>query len=173
MSLNVQLWLLSGHLISVFLWVGGLFAIYWLLRLHAHAPAEAHDKLTLMERSIALATDIASAAAIGTGLTMALSTSAARPTTNLFATPGAGWFHIKLTIVVLGILSVHGMLRARIKRYSRGDFKPVPQWLWTVFLVSLTAIVILVVRGPIMFAPKAPAAPAATEPAPPATDPAH
>ena len=153
MSEDVQLWLRAGHLISLFLWIGGLFAIYWLLRLHQHAPRDAHEKLTLMERSIAMSTDLAATVAIGTGLAMALSHGGTHPTTTLFAAPGAGWFHIKLTVVVLGILSVHGMLRARIKRFGRGELKPVPQWLWSVFLVAITVIVILVFRGPKMFAP--------------------
>src|SRR5690606_14573922 len=111
-----------------------------------------HEKLTLMERSLALAMDIAATLAIGTGLYMALTKGGTHPTTNLFAAPGAGWFHIKLTVVVLGILSAHGMVRARIARFGRGDLKPIPQWLWSVVLISIVAILILVFRGPIMFA---------------------
>jgi len=159
MDVNILLWLKAGHLISLFLWIGGLFAVYWMLRLHAHAPADAHEKLTLMERSIALSADIAAAIAIGTGVAMLF-----QPHGFLLAQKGAGWMHIKLTVVVLGILPVHGMLRARIKRFGMGDFKPVPQWLWTLFLTSMTVIVILVIRGPLMFAPKMVDTPAATTP---------
>jgi len=159
MDVNILLWLKAGHLISLFLWIGGLFAIYWMLRLHAHAPADAHEKLTLMERSIALSADIAAALAIGSGIAMLF-----QPHGFLLAQKGAGWMHIKLTIVVLGMLPVHGMLRARIKRFGMGDFKPVPQWLWTLFLTSMTVIVILVIRGPMMFAPKLGDAPAAAAP---------
>jgi uncharacterized membrane protein len=148
MDLNLLLWLRAGHLISLFLWIGGLFAVYWMLRLHAHAPESSHEKLTLLERSIALSADIAAAVAIGTGVAMLFG----YPGGNLLTQPGAGWMHIKLTVVVLGVLPVHGMLRARIKRYGRGDLKPVPPWLWTLFLIAITAIVILVVRGPLMFA---------------------
>ncbi|MDB4960261.1 MAG: hypothetical protein JWP01_260 [Myxococcales bacterium] len=160
MNEDVQLWLRAGHVISLFLWIGGLFSVYWLLRLHQHAPKDSHEKLTLMERSIALSMDLAAAGAIITGLVMALTKGGTHPTTNLFAAPGAGWFHIKLTLVVLGVLSVHGMLRARIKRFGKGDFKPVPQWLWSVFMVSITVIVILVFRGPKMFAKTVAPAPA-------------
>ncbi len=148
MDPKIYLWLKAGHLISLFLWVGGLFAIYWMLRLHAHAPKDVHEKLTLMERSIALATDIASAAAIVTGLGMVFG----GPGGNLLTQPGAGWLHIKLAVVVLGVLPVHGMLRARIKKFGMGQISPVPQWLWSMFLASVTVIVILVVRGPLMFA---------------------
>jgi uncharacterized membrane protein len=157
MDAKILLWLKSGHLIALFLWIGGLFAIYWMLRLHAHAPKDAHEKLTLMERSIALSTDIAAFLAMGMGIAMLF-----QPQGFLLAQKGAGWMHIKLAVVVLGILPVHGMLRARIKRFGMGDLKPVPQWLWTLFLTSMTVIVILVIRGPYMFAPKLVDTPAPT-----------
>jgi len=145
-------WLLAGHVISLFLWVGGLFAIYWMLRLHAHAPTDTHEKLTLMERSIALSADIAATVAIATGLVMALSHNRMHPTTTLFAAKGAGWFHIKLAVVVLGVLPVHGILRGKIKKFGMGKIAPVPQWLWSLFLASITVIVILVFRGWTIFA---------------------
>lgn len=147
MDPKILLWLKSAHLIALFLWIGGLFAIYWMLRLHAHAPTEAHEKLTLMERSIALSTDIAAAVAIGTGVAMLF-----RPEGLLLAQKGAGWMHIKLTVVVLGILPVHGILRGKIKKFGQGQIAPVPQWLWSLFLAAMTVIVILVIRGPLMFA---------------------
>lgn len=149
-------WLLTGHLIGVILWVGSLFAVYWLLRLHAQLPREVHEKLTLLERSLALAMDLASGLAIGFGLAMALSKGGTHPTTNLFAAPGAGWFHIKLTVVVLGILPVHGIVRGRVAKFSRGTIKPIPQWLWSLLLIAIVLIVILVFRGPLLFAPKLP-----------------
>lgn len=147
MSVETLLWLKAGHLIALFLWIGGLFAIYWLLRLHVHAPAETHEKLTLMERSLALATDIAAAVAIGCGLGLIFG-----QTPNLLGRPGYGWLHIKLALVVVGILPVHGMLRAKIMRFGAGQIKPVPQWAWSLLLVAMTVIVILVIRGPLMFA---------------------
>lgn len=148
MDYKVYLWLKTGHVISLFLWVGGLFAIYWLLRLHAHMGKDSHEKLTLMERAIALSTDIAAAVAIGTGLGMIFG----NPAGNMLAMKGMGWLHIKLTVVVLGVLPVHGMLRAKIKKFGMGNISPVPQWLWSMFLVGLTVIVILAIRGPLMFA---------------------
>jgi uncharacterized membrane protein len=153
MSDSVYRWLIAGHLIGVILWMGSAFATYWLLRFHAQAPKEAHEKLTLMERSLAMTMDIAATLAIVCGLGMAFSRGGTHPTSNLFAAPGAAWFHIKLTVVVLGILPVHGMIRGRIAKFSRGTIAPMPQWMWSVLLVSIAAIVILVIRGPLMFAP--------------------
>ena len=146
MSIETLLWLRAGHFIGLFVWIGGMFTVYWMLRLHAHAPKAAHEKLVLAERSIALMMDIGSALAIGTGLAMALGM-----TPNAFARPGGGWFHIKLTIVVVGLLSVHGMLRARIKKFSQGNVSEVPSWQWSALLGSITAIVLLVTQGPRWF----------------------
>lgn len=145
-------WLLVAHLIGVLLWVSGLASVYWLLRFHTHAPKEVHEKLTLMERSLALMMDLGATLAIVAGLWMAFSKDGTHPTTTLFGAPGAGWFHIKLTVVVLGVLSVHGLIRARVGQFGRGEVKPVPQWMWSLLLVSLVAIVVLVFRGWAMFA---------------------
>jgi uncharacterized membrane protein len=151
----MQQWLLSGHLIGVILWLGSMFAVYWLLRLHAQAPKDVLEKLTLMERSLALTMDLAATLAIVCGLGMAFSKSGTHPTSNLFAAPGAAWFHIKLTVVVLGILPVHGMVRAKVGKFGRGQISSIPQWMWSLLLISIVLIVILVIRGPLMFAPSA------------------
>jgi uncharacterized membrane protein len=152
MSDSVYRWLISGHLIGVILWLGSMFATYWLLRLHAQAPKDVHEKLTLMERSLAMTMDLAATLAIGCGLGMAFSHGSTHPTSNLFAAPGAAWFHIKLTAVVLGVLPVHGMVRGKIAKFSRGQITPVPQWMWSALLVAIVVIVIMVIRGPLMFA---------------------
>jgi uncharacterized membrane protein len=111
------------------------------------------DKLTLMERSLALTMDIAATLAIVCGLGMAFSKEGTdHPTSNLFAAPGAAWFHIKLTIVVLAILPIHGIVRSRVAKFSRGQMPTVPQWIWSLLLVAIVAVVILVVHGPSLFA---------------------
>lgn len=139
MSAKLLGWLLAGHLIGVMVWVGGMFTTYWLLRFHAHAPREVHEKLTLMERSIAMMSDLGAMLALGCGLAMALG-----QTPNLFKRPGSGWFHIKLAILALVVFPVHGMLRARVRKFAAGKITPVPAWQWTALLASITAIAILV-----------------------------
>ena len=131
-------WVLAAHLIGVFLWIGGLMTIYWIQRLHADAPKDVRDRLTAMERSLALTTDIAAAAAIGTGIAMIV-----HPI-NLLSLPDMGWLHAKLAVVVLALLPLHGMMRARVKKFSRGEIPAVPQWQWSLLLIALVAIVILV-----------------------------
>lgn len=159
MSPETYAWVKSGHLIGVVLWIGGLFTVYWLLRMHATAPREVHEKLTLMERSMAMATDLAAALAIGCGIAMTFG-----QTPNFLVQPRHGWFHIKLTVVVVGVLSVHGMIRAKVGKFSRGKITPVPSWVWTLLLASVMAIMILVsrVRYAMEFALPSGAPPAAT-----------
>jgi len=130
-------WVQAAHVIGVVLWISGLTAIYWMLRFHDHAPKESHEKLILMERSMAMSTDIAATIAIVCGVWLAIER-------HYFTTSGNGWLHIKLTAVVLGILSVHGLLRARIKRYSRGELKPVPTWVWSMLLAGMTLAILAV-----------------------------
>jgi uncharacterized membrane protein len=149
----MQQWLLTAHLIGVIFWLGCLFAVYWLLRVHAQAPKDVLDKLTLMERSLALTMDLSAALAIGAGLAMAIRHDGTHPTSTLFSAPGAGWFHIKLTVVVLGILPVHGIVRGRVGKFGRGVITSVPQWAWSLLLISIAIIVVMVIRGPLMFAP--------------------
>ena len=131
-------WVLAAHLIGVFFWIGALMAVYWIQRLHAHAPKDVRDQLTLMERSLALMMDLSAALAIGGGIAMLVHPY------NLFALPKMGWLHAKLAVVVLGILPVHGMIRARVKKFSRGENPSVPQWQWSLLLLAIVVITILV-----------------------------
>ncbi len=144
MSVETYTWLKAGHLIGLVLWISGLVAVYWLLRFHSHAPKDVHEKLTLQERSMALMADISAALAIGTGIAMIVGG-------KIFSQPKMGWFHIKLTVVALVILPVHGMLRAKIKKYGMGIMKPVPQWMWTLLLSGIVAVLILVTRVRLAF----------------------
>lgn len=148
MSASVYSWLLAAHVIGILLWVGGLFSTYWLLRFHAQAPKDVHEKLTLMERSLALAMDLAATLAIVTGLVMAFSHSWTHPNSSLFTAPKSGWFHAKVTLVLIGVLSVHGMVRAKIGKFGRGEVANVPQWMWSLLLVAICGIAILVIRRP-------------------------
>ena len=148
LSTSVYSWLVAGHVIGVLLWIGGLFSTYWLLRIHAQSPKEVHERLTLMERALALSMDLAATLAIAAGLVLAIAKTPTHPTGTLFGFPKSGWFHLKVAIVVLGILPVHGIVRAKIGKFGRGEINGVPQWLWSLLLAAICAIVILVFRRP-------------------------
>ncbi len=144
MAADTYAWVKAAHLLGVVFWIAGLSTVYWLLRIHAHAPKDVHEKLTLMERSLALMMDVAAAVAIGCGLAIAI---------NGFPGFGFNWFqvndanrawlHIKLAVVVLAILPVHGMVRARVKRFSLGKIAPMPEWQWTLLLAGVMAAIVL------------------------------
>jgi uncharacterized membrane protein len=144
MSLATYQWVKAAHLLGVVLWIGGLSTVYWLLRIHAHAPKDVHERLTLMERALAMMMDIAATATIGCGLALAINGFPGVPTNWFKVTDyNRPWLHVKLTIVVLAILPIHGMVRARVKKFGQGKIAPVPEWLWTLLLAGVMAAVIL------------------------------
>lgn len=139
MSASTYLLVRSAHLIGLVFWIAGLVSVYWMLRLHAHAPAEAREKFTLMERSLALLMEFASALAIGCGIVLAIN----GPVGSEVSWFKLGkWLHYKL-VLVLALLAVHGMIRARIKKFSRGQIAPVPQWMWSLMLVVVTGMILI------------------------------
>jgi uncharacterized membrane protein len=117
-------------------WIGGLLACMSLLYVHTLVDPGARDAFTKVEKSVALLMDMGAALAIGAGLTRALNT-----TPNAFQT--GGWLHVKLTVIVVGILPAHGMVRAKIKRFAKGEVKPLPRWLFTVVLAAVAVVVAL------------------------------
>jgi uncharacterized membrane protein len=147
MAVATYNWVLALHLLSMVIWVGGMFTVYWLLRIHAHAPKDTLDRLTLMERSVAMLMDLGATVTIACGLALALDPT--RPSNWFNATLYGPWLHIKLLVVVLGLLSVHGMIRGRVAKFGRGQISPVPQWQWTLLLVSIAAIIIVAVVKPL------------------------
>ncbi|MFT3698213.1 MAG: CopD family protein [Kofleriaceae bacterium] len=154
MSTGLYALVKTAHVLGMVLWISGLTAIYWMLRFHDHAPKSSHEQLTLQERALALATDIAATVTIGCGVAMAVSPI------NLFGTPGQGWLHVKLAAIILLILPVHGMLRGRIKKYSQGNLTPAPSWMWTMLLVGVMVSIFAVVTKLHFLPEKTDAAPA-------------
>ena len=53
------------------------------------------------------------------------------------------WLHIKLTVVVLGVLSIHGLARVKIKRFREGRVRALPPILWVVFFAAVVVAAIL------------------------------
>ncbi len=138
MSDSIYRLVLTAHVLGFILWISGLTAIFWMLRFHDHAPKASHEQLTLQERALALATDLAATVAIVCGLVIAIKM-------HYFTIKPNMWLHVKLAAVILLVLPVHGMLRGKIKRYSRGELKPAPTWLWSMLLAGMTISVFCVV----------------------------
>lgn len=136
MSLELLAWVRVVHVIGIVLWVAGIWAGIWLLKAHVNVDAASRPALVAAERKAGASMDAGATFAIVAGLVMAFGS-----TPNAFKT--GGWLHIKLTLVVVGVLSVHGLVRAKMKRYRNGDLAPLPGWVIPVFLICLVAAVAL------------------------------
>jgi uncharacterized membrane protein len=140
MTAEIYNWLRVAHIFGFVAWIGGMLACLSLLHVHTLVEGAARDALTKVEKSVAMLMDLGATMAIAAGLTMALDYM---PNGFNTAFSTGGWLHVKLTIVVLGLLSAHGMVRARIKQFSRGQIKPLPRWLFTAVLAAVAVIIAL------------------------------
>ena len=134
MSQDTYSWVLVGHVFGFVTWIGGLLACISLLHVHKRVGEEARAALTMVEKSVAMMMDLGATLAIATGLTMAFYT-------HEFS--HGAWLHVKLTVVVLGILSSHGIVRAKIAKFARGEIKPEPSWLPMLVLASAAVAIAL------------------------------
>jgi uncharacterized membrane protein len=143
MSSDTYAWVLVGHVFGFVVWIGGLLACISMLHVHTRVEEGARAALTKTEKSIAMLMDMGAALAIGCGLLLALDDRATGhwPTSGEFS--NGAWLHVKLTAVVLGILSAHGMVRAKVKKFSRGEIKPLPRWLPMLVLAAAAVAIAL------------------------------
>jgi len=143
MSPSTLGWVLVGHVFGFVVWIGGLLTCISLLHVHPRVEESHRAALTKTERSVAMLMDMGATLAIVCGLLLALDVAQ-----NEF-TNGA-WLHVKLTAVVLGILSSHGIVRAKIKKFSRGEITPLPRWLPMLVLAAAAVAIALGANGSLL-----------------------
>jgi uncharacterized membrane protein len=143
MSEETLLYVKAAHLLGFTLWIAGLATVYWLLRVHAAAPKDARDLLSGVERSLAMLMDLGATVAIASGLTMAFAAPASHWGGASTAFGSGGWIHVKLTLVVVGVLAVHGFNRAKVKRFRMGQVTEIPNWPWLLLLASTAGIIVI------------------------------
>ncbi len=136
MSIETLAWVRVAHVFGFIVWIGGMLACMSLLHVHTLVEGGARDALTKVEKSVAMMMDMGATLAIAAGLTLAFES-----TPNAFQT--GAWLHVKLTIVVLALFSAHGLVRAKIKKFSKGEVKPLPRWMFTAVLAAVAVIVAL------------------------------
>lgn len=129
-------WLRVGHVLGFVLWIGGMITVLQLLRVHSHVEGAARDVLARHERKMALVMDLGATLAMATGFVTALA-----GTVNYFKT--GAWLHIKLTIVALVVIGVHGWTRAQVGRFRKGQVRPVPAAIMWIVLAAAAAIILL------------------------------
>lgn len=129
-------WLRVGHVIGFVMWIGGLVTVLQLLRVHGAVEGAARDVLARHERKMALVMDLGATLTLVCGFVTALGGH-----TNYFTT--GAWLHIKVTIVALVILSLHGWTRVQVKRFRKGQVRPIPVITTYAVLVAAAAVILL------------------------------
>ncbi|HRC56121.1 MAG TPA: CopD family protein [Kofleriaceae bacterium] len=136
MSMQTMLWFRVLHVVGFVLWIAGLWAAIWLLKVHTQVDASSRPALVAAERKVGASMDAGATFAIIAGFVMAF----AGPI-NAFKT--GGWLHIKLTLIVVGLLSIHGLVRVKMRKVRNGDLQPLPGWVVPVCLVVVLAVIAL------------------------------
>ena len=145
MDPSIYPWVRIAHIIGIVLWVGGLLAVLALLRVHTQVDGVARESLTRVEKATAMVMDLGATLAIAAGLYLAFRSPKFFPVPGTAFSSG-GWFHIKLTLVVLGPFALHGLARAKIKKFARGQLKPLPLWVVPVLILAVIGIVVMAVH---------------------------
>lgn len=160
MSIAANQWLLVGHIVGFVAWIGGMIATLYLLRVHAIVEGPARDVCARQEGRTALLMDLGGTLAMACGFVLAFGN-----TPTAFAT--GGWLHVKLTVVAITIFGVHGFARAQVKRFRRGEVKPLPRALPYIVMVGAAVAILLGAHKTLLRKTGGGSAkPAATAPAP-------
>lgn len=121
----------SAHLIALFLWIGGMIAVW--IGLRSNGPTD----LSWLKAYDRVVTSPAMIVALLCGIALGIQ---------------GGWFaSIWLSakiVFVLGLAGLHGALVGRLRRAAVGDPKPVGRTIPTIGLVLLAAIVLLATIKP-------------------------
>ncbi|MEZ4362215.1 MAG: hypothetical protein R3B48_18650 [Kofleriaceae bacterium] len=136
MSPQLLLWFKVVHIAGFVLWVAGLWAGLWLLKAHLAVDAASRPAMVGVERKVGASMDAGATLAMVAGFVLALGGPI-----NAFKT--GGWLHAKLAVVVLGVLSIHGVIRVKMRKVRNGDLSPLPGWLTPVLLAAVAVIIAL------------------------------
>ena len=117
-------------------WIGGMIGVLQLLRVHGAVEGAARDVLARHERKMAIFMDLGATLTLVCGFVMALGV-----TPTHFAR--GGWLHIKLTIVAVAILGMHGWARVQVKRFRKGQVRPIPVAVTYIVVVAAAAVITL------------------------------
>lgn len=111
---NYYSWLLAGHVIFVIFWMAGMFMLPRFFAYHMEAAEGSAEADAWVDREKRLLKIIMTPSMIISwtfGLVLAF---------NFDAFTSGGWFHAKLTLVLL-MSGFHGFLAAKAKKLAAGD----------------------------------------------------
>lgn len=136
MSSTTINWLHVGHICGFVAWIAGMLATLFLLRVHAVVEGPAREVCSRQERRTAMVMDLGATLAMACGFGMAFGL-----VPNSFKT--GGWLHMKLTLVAVVLLGVHGFTRAQVKRFRNGNVRGLPRALPYVVLAAAAVVIVL------------------------------
>jgi protoporphyrinogen IX oxidase len=138
MSPETLVWIKAFHVFGVLMWMGTMIGLCHIMVAHANADLGARPSFHALERNMGRAMDVGATLAMVFGVIM------------LLKVPGlmkAGYMHAKLALVILAILSTHGFLRVKIRKYREGKVVPLPGFLAPLLsLVALGVIILVFVK---------------------------
>lgn len=140
MDLDTFKWVRAVHIYGFVAWVGALVGCAFALRAHAAAGDAARGAFEALEKRLAMAMDIGATVAIAAGLWMLFGLEPSPLKTG-------GWMHAKLAAVV-GLVALHGLVRVKVGRFSRGQVAAPPGWLLAAIELLVAAIVVLAAVRP-------------------------
>jgi uncharacterized membrane protein len=143
MSPETFAWVLTAHVLGIITWVGAMLSCALAIRQGASAEKPARADLAALAKRLAMAMDAGAAIAIVAGLTLiyGLAEADASPLKH-------PWMHVKLTLVVVGLLGSHALLRIRVKRLARGDSSGLPPFLFPALHAIVIGILIMAIVKP-------------------------
>ncbi|HUH01527.1 MAG TPA: CopD family protein [Kofleriaceae bacterium] len=141
MSLETFAWVRAGHIFGFIMWVGTMFGLYQVMFAHGRTDEAGRKGLLELERAMAMAMDVGALIAIGTGVAMLLLVEP-----SYLKQP---WMHIKLTLVVVGMLGAHGYARVKVRKLREGSTDTPPPAIFGLLNLFLIAIIIMAVVEPL------------------------
>jgi putative membrane protein len=131
-------WIRALHIFGVLMWMGTMIGLANILAAHGETDLGSRPAFHKLERRAGVAMDIGATIAMVFGIIL------------LLKMPGvmkAGYMHAKLGLIVLGILSSHGYLRVKVRKFREGKVVPLPGFLPPLLsLIGLAIIVLAVVQ---------------------------
>jgi putative membrane protein len=123
---------LALHVFGVISWISGIMATALLLYAAERETGEPRARLLALAKMRAIGMEIGATLAIGFGLYWLFKY-------DLYKQP---YMHIKLTLVLV-LLGLHGLLRAKIKRMPEGA-AGLPKWFTPATILTGLAIIVIV-----------------------------
>lgn len=130
------LWIEAFHVTFVVAWLAGLLCLPWLFAAHADAQGQTdRGRLGALERQLSMLMSMAALGAIVFGIWMLAMLGGGWLATN-------GWFHAKLTLVVL-LIGYHGWCQIQAKKLRQERASGTPKFYR--LMSAVPAIILLLI----------------------------